>query len=517
MKKLLPVLCLLVVLAACNKTLQDDEVSNANAVQLSVQQLDDVIKTTELTYGKFDWNKQSDQVVWSALQHGDDVLSIGYKPAGHTTDISKEVHNIDIQSGEWKAARLQLLEQILQEERKVNAGVTIEQLIAYKEEVLPVLDVHIKNISTISMLRKSNLVRYAEPMGYEPNAGLFGIQKNIAQTSAEGCGSNTAEAGLTTPADYLNIFPGSKESWHYNYHNIAGAWTKSSGAGKKVMVIDTGISPDQALFHNLLNSGSSSGRTLEKKVTLRKSAWFGLSYGSVETSVNDACGHGTSMIGALASPRNTEGGMVGVAYNASVISVRASADVLIDESRENKGVSDAFVLAGNTSSVQIVSMSMGRITSSSQLGDAVDYAYNKGKLIFCAAGTSFGWSAGWWGVVFPASKSNVQAVTGVKDDTKTRCDACHVGPEVDFVIVMEKASNGRTALSTAQSGYAPATVGGSSVATATASGIAALVWSKNPGYSREQVVSIMQQSSAFYPSKNSSIGWGIPNADLATQ
>jgi subtilisin family serine protease len=270
------------------------------------------------------------------------------------------------------------------------------------------------------------------------------------------------------------------------------------------------------LFGSLFNSGSSSGRTIERKVTLRKPGFLGIGYGSVETSTSDPCGHGTSMAGAAGSPRNAGGGAVGVAYNANLMTVRAGVDVFIDESREAKGVADAFVLAGNTASANIVSMSMGRITSSSQITDGVNYAYNKGKLIFCAAGTSFGWSAGWYGVIFPAWLSNVNAVTGIKDDLKSRCDACHVGSEVDFVVVMEKTSNGRTALSTAQSGLAPSTVGGSSVATATASGMAALVWAKNPTWTRDQVLNKMIQTSSNYPTKNSSFGWGRINADLAT-
>ena len=67
---------------------------------------------------------------------------------------------------------------------------------------------------------------------------------------------------------------------------------------------------------------------------------------------------------------------------------------------EVKGASDAFTNAANRSDVRIISMSMGKITSSSQQ-DAIVYAYGKNKLIFCAAGTSFSWTSGWYGVIFP--------------------------------------------------------------------------------------------------------------------
>ncbi len=162
-------------------------------------------------------------------------------------------------------------------------------------------------------------------------------------------------------------------------------------------------------------------------------------------------------------------------------------------------------------------MSMGRITSSSQVRDAINYAYGKSKLIFCAAGTSFSWTSGWYGVIFPATLSNVNAVTGVRDNSfGTTCDDCHDGSQTDFTIVMEKASNKRKPLTLAMSGDIPSTVGGSSVATATAAGIAALVWSRFPTYTRDQVLNKLIQTSANYPTKSSSLGWGNLNAGAAT-
>src|SRR5699024_4537906 len=135
---------------------------------------------------------------------------------------------------------------------------------------------------------------------------------------------------------------------------------------------------------------------------------------------NDGCGHGTSMAGAAAAPRGTDGASVGIAYNANLITVRAAEDVFLDASREVKGVSDAYILAGNRADVRIISMSMGRLTNSSQMLDAIRYAYGRGKLIFCAAGTSFDWSAGIVGVIYPASLPEAVAVTGVKDNLTTR-------------------------------------------------------------------------------------------------
>lgn len=66
------------------------------------------------------------------------------------------------------------------------------------------------------------------------------------------------------------------------------------------------------------------------------------------------------------------------------------------------------------------------------------------------------------------------------------------------------------------SGDVPSTIGGSSIATATAAGIAALVWSRFPTFSRDQVLNKLIQTSANYPIRNASLGWGNLNADAAT-
>lgn len=500
--------------ASCRKNLQQ-EVPVQNLQQpISQQKLDEAIKEKVLNTGHFNWSSATDEMIWSALQYGDDVLSVGYKPADAPNDLSSTIHKIDIKNASWADVKEDLLQLIYAEEKKLRPSLAIKDLEAYDENVLPVIDVHVKSLATVKLLRSLKTVRYAEPMGYEPKGFIENKLTSGAQGSS-GCGGNVPEPGLVNGSDYTIISPNAKQSWNFPYHNIASAWTKSTGSGIKVMIIDSGVSPDQPLFSSNFNNGSSSGRTIEKAVTLRKPGFLGFGYGSVETSVADECGHGTQMAGVCAAPRTSLGNATGVAYNCNLITVRASTDVLIDESRESKGVADAFTLAGNRTDVKIVSMSMGRITSSGQISDAIDYAYNRGKLIFCAGGTSFGWSAGWYGVIFPATKSNVNAVTGVKDNYN-RCNSCHDGSEIDFTVVMEKASNERHVITTAMNSNNPSTVGGSSAATATTAGIAALIWSRNPAWNRDQVLNKMIQSSSSYPNKSGSLGWGRVNADAAT-
>ena len=494
-------------LISCKKTATDAGESTGSE-RFTSAQIDAFIKTTIQTEHKFEWKSASDAMVWSALQESDQVLSVGYKPVEENT-ASIKLETININDAKWTAAKNEVLNMILTEEQKSDKSITLNNIIQWEENVLPVIDIKVTSLSTIQKLRDSKLVRYAEPMGYEPK------EVSAKVLSSSGC-SNVAEPGLVEGTDYTTILPATKQSWNYQYHNIPKAWSKTSGAGVKVFFVDTGCEFDQENLGSAFNQGYSSGRTIEKIVTLPRNTFLGIPIGSVETP-DDGCGHGTSMAGACGAPRGIDGAACGVAYNCNLVTCRASSDVYMDESREVKGASDAFTNAANRTDVRIISMSMGKITSSSQLSDAIEYAYGKGKLIFCAAGTSFSWTAGWFGVIFPATMAHVNAVTGVRDNNyNTSCTDCHSGSETDFTVVMEKASNERHPITLAMTGDVPSTVGGSSVSTATTAGIAALVWSRFPTLTRDQVLTKLIQSSSNYPTRNSSYGWGNINADAAT-
>ncbi|UOQ70744.1 S8 family peptidase [Hymenobacter cellulosilyticus] len=511
----LPAALLGLLLAGCQQQ-ADEQVLPQPAENpkeaLSSQQLDEqIIKKLNQT-GIFDWNQATPHFVWSALTRSDFVLSVGYHPAGCNTAIPENAAT----DPAWQKAREQVLALILAEERKARPELTLNDLIAYQENVLPVLDVTVRELSTIQRLRASKLVRYAEPMGYEPNRPTTTANKGAAVLSSSGCGSNTATAGLVAGSDYTTLSNGSKSSWNQadQYHGIRASWSQSTGRGVKIVIIDSGSSDAQENLGSAFNQGLSSGRTIERLVTLPRNSIFGIPYGDAETP-NDGCGHGTSMAGAAAAPRGTDGASVGVAYNANLVTIRAAEDVFIDGSREVKGVSDAYILAGNRADVRIISMSMGRLTSSSQMTDAIRYAYGQGKLIFCAAGTSFDWSAGWVGVIYPASLPEAVAVTGLKEDLTSRCDECHTGADVEFSVVMQRNSNDRRALTLAMSGDAPSTVGGSSVATASMAGMAAVVWSRYPSETRAQIMSRLVANSSNRNARSSSFGWGRVNVGAA--
>ena len=508
---------LIFIFSGCKKSNLELD-NNTFPALISRTEIDAFIKNQLYSKYYFEWSSASTQMIWSAGEQSDHIFSIGYQLPGFKVDRTN-IYNVNLENIEWQKEKNQLLQMILISEQRLDPSLTLNKIIAWDENVLPVIDVTLRNPQTLKLLIANNDIRYVEPMGYEPEAVVLNVKQNTSTdngvASSSGCGSNTATLGLLQNVDYATISPAAKQSWNYTYHNIPKAWSKATGKGVKVFIIDTGCEFDQENLGTSFNQGSSTGRTIEKIVTLPRETFLGIPIGSVEIP-DDGCGHGTAMAGACAAPRGTDGNACGVAYNCNLVTCRASSDVYLDESREVKGAADAFTNAANRSDVKVISMSMGKITSSSQLQDAILFAYGKNKLIFCAAGTSFSWTSGWFGVIFPAWMSEVNAVTGVKDNNfNNTCADCHSGSETDFTIVMERNTDQRKPLTLAMSGDIPSTIGGSSVSTATAAGIAALVWSKYTNYSRDQILNKLIQSSANYPNRNSSLGWGNLNAEAA--
>jgi subtilisin family serine protease len=87
---------------------------------------------------------------------------------------------------------------------------------------------------------------------------------------------------------------------------------------------------------------------------------------------------------------------------------------------------------------------------------------------------------------------------------------------VDFTVPMERnANSNRNSISLPASGTIPTYIGGSSAATATAAGIAALVWSVKPSLTRAQVFTCLRNTAQFYPGISSSKGFGNLNASAA--
>lgn len=496
----------LVFFGCSRENISDQDTSIATPERMSKSAINEfAIDQLEKT-GEFKWESATNELIWSAISHGNDIAVIGYQPIGFS-NIEDKIHEIDITTSEWRTIREDLIEFVWTETQKYfpDEEITREALLMGQpiENYIPAFDILIKHPSILSALRQRLDVRYVEPMNYSA--------EEVADRSGSGCGSANPNYNIPS-ADYTNTSPSAKIPWNFSLLNIPSAWATSQGDNIGVCLIDTGTSPNQSKLGSQFSSGESTGRSISRYGTYVSSWWWWAS----PDGPDDDCGHGTQMAGLIAGPKSSGGSTVGVAYKSNLIAYRGTGDVVINGSSEKNGVKDALVAAGNRSDVKIISMSIGDVFSSSKVADGIYYAYNRGKLIFAAAGTSLSWTS-WWGVIFPANMSQTVAVTGVKEGyPHTRCDVCHDGSQVDFIVPMQRSSDsGRTSLSLTMSGNTPNYVGGSSAATATTAGIAALVWATNTSQSRSQVMSRMKNAASIYPGRDGNFGWGIVDAQYA--
>lgn len=495
-------------LAACSKEQALDAPAATADTPLSKKEINAVVEESiRRTDDVFRWENADLHVLWSAGMRGDSVYALGYQPIGEEK-LNERMHLINVKEERWTSVREQLINFIVVETNKAFPGQNYraEDLLAFKTpEELPMLGIKIFSSHILAVLRDMPQVRYVEPMGYE-------AEDEIGFRSDSGCGVTPASSIPT--ADFVTISPSVKVPWNFNLHNIQQAWTLSTGAGISVALIDTGTSQNQTKLqqNGEFNSGQSSGRTITR-LGYYVSSWWPW---ADPDGPNDQCGHGTQMAGLIAAPRGSGGASVGVAYNSNLRAYRATGDVVVNSSAEKNGVSASIINAANTSSVKIMSMSIGDVFWSNQVADAIYYAYGMGKLMFAAAGTSTSWT-NWYGVIFPATMAETVAVTGVKEGYPLeRCDVCHSGSAVDFIIMMQRRNDSaRTSLTLAMSGNTPSRVGGSSTATAMTAGIAALAWARNPAQTRAQVLNRLKSASSIYPSRNSQFGWGLINAQAA--
>ncbi len=498
MKKLILLSFGLLLVFSCSKedpnSVIDPMVESTDSQKiLSIEEINKYIANELKATGDLVWRDAPAMMLYSAVMHSGGILSVGYGDKGESFTTQQR-------SPRLNSAKNNLIDIVQNAEQTTKSNV-----LQYEDETFNFVDFEISSLETVIALQQADQVRYIDTF-YTSY-----LEQNDTQQKDFGCEQSGQNINGN---DYRVISPNAWLPWNFDIHNVPQAWNYSTGAGITVGLIDTGLSANQSLLGSNFNDGSSNGRFVQRFGTYIDSPWW---WSNNVDGPNDRCGHGTSMASAIASPRNDDGMPVGVAYNSNLVSYRGTSDVVLEDYHERKGVRDALRALGNRSDVKIISMSIGYPWSIGNVKDAVRYAYGKGKMIIAAGGTSTSFT-NWYGVIFPASMSETVAVTGIKDNGYNRCSNCHDGNKIDFTIVMQRAGDsGRNVPVVGFNGGTRSYVGGSSVATATTAGIAALVWARNPNMSRAQVLDKLKRAGEFYPSRNSRFGYGNINALKAVQ
>lgn len=277
-----------------------------------------------------------------------------------------------------------------------------------------------------------------------------------------------AEPLMTVKANFVPNDPMYAQQWNMKAINIEKAWEVTKGKGVVVAVLDTGIAwenhGDFAVVPDLDGQKFASG-------------W---DFVNDDDHANDDHGHGTHVAGTIAQATNNGEGVVGVAFESTLMAVK-----VLDHfgSGNTADIADAIHWAADHGA-KVINMSLGGGGRSDVMEHAVAYARARGVVVVCAAGN------GGRGVVeYPAAYPGSFAVAAV-GPTGAKAPYSSWGKELDLAAPGGDKSQGEAA-GIVQNTIDPQDVGkgiyasyqGTSMATPHVAGVSALLYAagaKNP-------------------------------------
>ncbi len=285
--------------------------------------------------------------------------------------------------------------------------------------------------------------------------------------------------------------------WHMTKIGMEQVWGHEDGAGVTVAVIDTGV---RQSLSDMANTSFVAG-------------W---DYVNNDSDPDDDHGHGSHVAGTVAQSTNNGVGVTGVAGKASVMAIK-----VLDSSGGGYSSRTALGVRWATDhGADVINLSLGGSGYSQTLKNAVDYAWNNGVVVVCAAGndnvsTPF----------YPAAYSNSISVSAT-DYNDNRAPYSNYGSTIDITapggdvtvdlngdgygdgILQQTINNGQPAYMFYQ---------GTSMACPHVAGVAAMMKSVNSSLTNAQIKSKLYSTATdIGPAGfDNEFGWGLLNANAA--
>jgi minor extracellular protease Epr len=206
---------------------------------------------------------------------------------------------------------------------------------------------------------------------------------------------------------YVHLINAQTLPWGIQRIKAPQAWPSSTGTGVTIAIVDTGIDYN----HQDLAANCLSGKSFVDYTT----DWM------------DDYNHGTHCAG-IAAAINNDIGVVGVAYKANLLPVKAL--------NANGGAQLSWIAQGITwaadNGAQVISLSIGYNQHVQSWKDACDYAYyTKGCVVVAAAGNSGNAGGNNDCVDYPARYDSVIAVAATTQND-VRASWSSTGPAVEL-------------------------------------------------------------------------------------
>ncbi|MER0245434.1 S8 family serine peptidase [Streptomyces sp. HSW2009] len=273
-----------------------------------------------------------------------------------------------------------------------------------------------------------------------------------------------------------------ERQWHLDAMSAKELWATSKGEGVVIAVLDSGVDPVPEL----------QGRIVDEKNFAGKPPSEG----------SDGHAHGTFMA-TLISGTGKSGGVLGLAPGVDIMSLQTVHRESWIGGSEGKWVHAIRYAADHGARIINLSQAVFGLTDGQarRLRSAVEYAQKKGVLIFAATGNdAMTTNDPGYPSVFPGVVG-----VGAVDQMGKVADFSNYGPAVKL------AAPGVDIPGRCESGHGLCRKGGTSASTALASASAALIWSKHPTWTGNQVLRVMMQTASKPKGKVPSpyIGYGI--------
>jgi subtilisin family serine protease len=188
----------------------------------------------------------------------------------------------------------------------------------------------------------------------------------------------TALAVFPTPAAHASNDPSFKNQWSLARIGAEKAWTRSTGNGIRIGIVDTGVD----LKHEDLD-----GRIVESVSCVGSDGDAAKCRGSAQ----DDQGHGTHVSGIAAAIKDNGKGIAGVAPGAQLVEAKVLSSQGTGQGSDVIGGIKWVVDHG----AKVVNLSLGdpaqlisALISENQLKEGVDYAWGHGAIPVIAAGNS---------------------------------------------------------------------------------------------------------------------------------
>lgn len=290
----------------------------------------------------------------------------------------------------------------------------------------------------------------------------------------------------------------SRGSWEQDFDDLWGikkiesldAWDIACGDAVVVAVIDTGVDFNHKdLSDNIwVNLEEIPGNGIDDDGNGFIDDTRGWDFVNNDNDPTDGHGHGTHCSGTIAAVGNNGIGVIGVAPKAKIMALKGLSD---SGSGSSSGLANCIRYAADNDA-KVLSNSWGmsaRHPSDPVLEDAVDYAYEKGSVIVFAAGNSRDDVA----YYSPQNHPKTIAVAAV-DHTDTLASFSNYGPLVDVaapgVDILSLRADGTGIGRGVGEKYCVAS--GTSMACPHVAGVIALMLSKNPDLTNEELAAIMR-------------------------